>query len=37
MDFFRNNKKIIVGFILVAVVLWMVGFTVLATILSMGK
>ena len=37
MDFFRNNKKIIVGFILVAVTLWMVGFTVIAAILSMGK
>lgn len=37
MDFFRNNKKLIVGFILVAVVLWMVGFSVLAAILSMGN
>lgn len=37
MDFFRNNKKIIVGFILAAVVIWMLGFSVIAAILSMGK
>ncbi len=37
MDFFRKNKKFIVGFILVTVVLWMAGFTLIAALFSMGK
>lgn len=37
MDFFRRNKKIIVGFIFVAVVLWLLGGTAVIAILSMGK
>lgn len=37
MDFFRRNKKVIVGFIFVAVVLWLLGGTAIIAILSMGK
>ena len=37
MDFFRRNKKIIVGFIFVAVALWLIGGTALVAILSMGN
>lgn len=37
MDFFRRNKKIIVGFIFVAVTLWLIGGTAILAISSMGK
>lgn len=37
MDFFREHKKAIVGFIFVAVALWLIGGTALVAILSMGK
>ncbi len=35
MDFFRQHKKVIVGFIFVAVVLWLIGGTALVALLSM--
>ena len=35
MDFFRQQKKAIVGFIFVAVVLWLIGGTALIAMLSM--
>lgn len=37
MDFFRQHKKVIVGFIFVAVTLWLIGGTVIVALLSMGK
>ena len=37
MDFFRRNKKIIVGFIFAAVALWLLGGTALVAVLSMGN
>lgn len=37
MDFFRRNKKVIVGFIFAAVALWLLGGTALVAVLSMGK
>ena len=37
MEFFRQNKKVIVGFIAAAVILWMVGGAVIVTILSLGS
>lgn len=37
MDFFRQHKKVIVGFIFAAVTLWLIGGTALVAILSMGK
>ena len=36
MEFFRQNKKVIVGFIAAAVVLWMVGGVVVMTLISLG-
>ena len=36
MEFFRQNKKVIVGFIAAAVVLWMVGGVVVMTLVSLG-
>ena len=35
MDFFRRNKKVIVGFIFAAVALWLLGGTAIIAILSM--
>lgn len=37
MDFFRRNKKVIVGFIFVAVALWLLGGTAIIALLSMGR
>lgn len=37
MDFFRRNKKVIVGFIFIAVALWLVGGTAIIALLSMGR
>ena len=34
MEFFRENKKIIVGFIAVAVILWLVGFSLIPILLG---
>ena len=33
MDFFRQHKKAIVGFIFVAVVLWLIGVTAIISML----
>ncbi len=37
MDFFRQHKKAIVGFIFVAVAFWLLGATAIVAMLSMGK
>lgn len=37
MDFFRQHKKVIVGFIFAAVALWLLGGTAIIAILSMGN
>jgi len=36
MEFFRQNKKVIVGFIAAAVILWMVGGVVIMALFSFG-
>lgn len=36
MEFFRQNKKIIVGFIAVAVISWMIGGVVIVALLNVG-
>jgi len=36
MDFFRQNKKVIVGFIAAAVVLWMIGGVAIMAFISRG-
>jgi len=34
MEFFRNHKKVIVGFIAIATILWMVGMSAIMAIFA---